>query len=201
MSDSKKFLFIGLGFFILSLFVGIFSVFASTTISYSGSTDILDCTSTNTNLYVAVYRPDTSLIDGGTITGTASSCFEQSNYSSTSGHYYVGFLSSNSPSWASYSTLSALESSSDWVGTAEYDFASNTITNFTWRELEIEGCTYSEATNYDSLATVDDGYCIFPTPVELDTNVGRIADTLEVTSYLFLFFWFFFNIIQVIWKR
>lgn len=51
----------------------------------------------------------------------------------------------------------------------------------------IEGCTYPEAENYDSTATVDDGLCIFPEICEGDLTGDDFIDTADLLGFLTVF--------------
>jgi hypothetical protein len=57
---------------------------------------------------------------------------------------------------------------------------------FFWSSV-IEGCTYPEATNYDSTATVDDGTCLFDAPCQTDFNNDLITDTTDLLIFLAAF--------------
>ena len=51
----------------------------------------------------------------------------------------------------------------------------------------VEGCTYPEATNYETAATYDDGSCFFPTGPEADCVGDLNGDALVTTGDLLIF--------------
>jgi hypothetical protein len=59
----------------------------------------------------------------------------------------------------------------------------------TCNDAEIDGCTYLDAVNYNSLATADNGSCVYETtiacPADIDGN-GIVA-TPDLLSFLSLY--------------